>query len=384
MGRLQTRRNVAALLAASCATPAFAIIGRHDVPADAYLADPEGFSNVGLLMGQVESTLVAPRWAVTAAHTIERESPFLDWRVELRGRRFDIEKVILHPRRVRESVDSDFDLALLKLTEGAQGVTPAPLYDASDEVGREAILIGRGATGTGDRPAEAQRDGRLRRATNIVEAAFEHSLIFTFDTPPAGSALEGISGDGDSGGPAFINKDDQLRLAGVGSFNSTEHGGYGSVEGYARVSSHVEWLRSVMRDDPPSTLPRWEPFVSVRSAARLRVTSAGRAAARLYTAINSGSESVLADLFRAEALSTNRTPEERARIYVDFYTRHGRQNILGYRPLGERQIGVISRGTVSGGYQGFEIEVDEAGKLKSASAHRLSDDVLRQFIQIRG
>jgi hypothetical protein len=358
-----------------------AIVGRHDVAGEAFLVTPDQFPNVGRLLGQVESTLIAPRWALTAAHTIEHETPFLDWRVEFRGRRFEIEKVILHPRRVRGSVDSDFDLALLKLTETVEGVTPAPLYEGSDEAGQEVVFVGRGAAGTGDHAADAQSDGRMRRATNVVEAAFEHSLIFTFDAPPAGSALEGVSGDGDSGGPAFINKDNQFWLAGVGSFNSTEHGGYGSVEGYARVSAHVEWLRSVMESDPPSSLPAWGPFVR---KARLPRNAAGTAARRLFQAVNRAPETELVAFFEGEALPAGRSAEQRARSILDFRATHGVQAVRGYRLLGDTQIGVISRGAVSGVYQGFALTATDAGRLSSYAAGRLSDDVLAQFIPSGG
>lgn len=49
------------------------------------------------------------------------------------GQRYEIEKIIIHPARVRNTVDSSADIALLKLKESVTDIVPALLYDKRDE-----------------------------------------------------------------------------------------------------------------------------------------------------------------------------------------------------------------------------------------------------------
>jgi len=66
--------------------------------------------------------------------------------------------------------------------------------------------------------------------------------------------MEGISGPGDSGGPAFLKYKGQLCIAAVSS--SQDDGGlgegrYGVRELYPRVSHYRGWLRQVMEENRP-------------------------------------------------------------------------------------------------------------------------------------
>lgn len=58
--------------------------------------------------------------------------------------------------------------------------------------------------------------------------------------------LEGISGPGDSGGPALIETADGLRVAGLSVASSGRpKGRYGALEFYSRVSPQVTWIREI-------------------------------------------------------------------------------------------------------------------------------------------
>ena len=76
--------------------------------------------------------------------------------------------------------------------------------------------------------------------------------------------MEGTAGPGDSGGPAFIELDGVPLVAGVSSLGEPGDNGpgtYGAREHYVRVSSHTEWIDSMLADPPQErlvNLPRHE------------------------------------------------------------------------------------------------------------------------------
>lgn len=72
-------------------------------------------------------------------------------------------------------------------------------------------------------------------------------LEFVFCSPddPEVTEREGISGDGDSGGPALVATPTGLSVAGVSSWQDADDpnvGFYGVHEYYTRVSSYTEFL----------------------------------------------------------------------------------------------------------------------------------------------
>lgn len=91
----------------------------------------------------------------------------------------------------------------------------------------------------------------MRAATNYVDGTTndQHFLFWEFDAPGSEkiTRLEGIAGPGDSAGPAFIMKEDQYYIAGVGAAQSTQatdgvEGLYGVTEYYTRVSTFIDWI----------------------------------------------------------------------------------------------------------------------------------------------
>jgi secreted trypsin-like serine protease len=62
--------------------------------------------------------------------------------------------------------------------------------------------------------------------------------------------LEGISGPGDSGGPALIGRNNELYIVGISSNQEGEghkKGTYGVIEYYTRISSYYNWLVKTMK-----------------------------------------------------------------------------------------------------------------------------------------
>jgi hypothetical protein len=80
-------------------------------------------------------------------------------------------------------------------------------------------------------------------------------LVFRFDAPTDENVtpLEGISGPGDSGGPAFIELADSLYITGLSVAQDSagrERGTYGVWEFYTRVSPQVEWIQTTVQAAP--------------------------------------------------------------------------------------------------------------------------------------
>ena len=78
-----------------------------------------------------------------------------------------------------------------------------------------------------------------------------------FDEPPSALPLEGILANGDSGGPVLIQIEDQWLLAGLASWKvvqgnvmTARPGHYGQVTRNVRLSHYLEWIESVMSDQP--------------------------------------------------------------------------------------------------------------------------------------
>lgn len=260
------------------ATPSSAIIMRHDVDQNGYLALGHEHRAVTVQLG-LESrsggpmmfngmgTLVAPDWVLTAAHAV---GPIRDTLaagrahyVFLKGRAYRVAAVHAHPDFSEASDSATHDIALLRLEEPVRNPAPACLYEGSDEMGKVVVLVGAGVQGDGTNgPNSTDPDGALRGATTTVSGVREDQIEWVFRGPgeAAVTALEGISGPGDSGGPALIDTGaGRYCVAGVSSFQRNardpadpataalpEEGHYGVVEVYARVSHYLPWIRATM------------------------------------------------------------------------------------------------------------------------------------------
>lgn len=111
----------------------------------------------------------------------------------------------MHPDWVsRGGLASRRDIALLKLDRPVKGVEPVSLYARDDEAGKVVTFVGRGWAGTGLTAPVRDLERDLRGATNKVDEVNGTSIRMVFDAPPGGTDFEGISGPGDSGGPALL------------------------------------------------------------------------------------------------------------------------------------------------------------------------------------
>jgi hypothetical protein len=250
------------------------IVRRHDRDDAKYLELGAKYPAVTRFSGGT-ATLIGERWLLTAGHVADNLSPF-DQAVRFGDRNYEIEAVVLHPRARHGQRTARLDIALVKLRTPVLDVTPIKIYERKDEVGREIMFVGPGMYGDGNSGPQGD-DGRMRGATNRVDSAMPNYLKFTFDAPPAGTELEGISGPGDSGGPALFEADGETWVLGVSSANDDKNATgpcrYHSDEYYARVSTVADWIRQTQSADVPPREPpaaivdlSKEPWPSTREA----------------------------------------------------------------------------------------------------------------------
>lgn len=197
-----------------------------------------------------EGTIISDQWAITAAHcAIEVKGKLEKGQkhcVIMNDKKIDVLEVIIHPKW---DTDESFDIALIRFQQRPSSTKVAKLYTEKDELGQVTYFVGKGYTGDGIKGIK-KTYGQIRAATNRIKSVSERWLAWEFDDPRIPSdqltEYEGISGPGDSGGPAFIIRDDGIYVAGISSFQDHDgvEGIYGVTEYYARISQYIQWINS--------------------------------------------------------------------------------------------------------------------------------------------
>ena len=230
------------------------MITRHDKDETEFFKLAERFEKYicHINLPDCEGTIIADQWVISAAHCVEVvANKFNRGRkhfVIINNEEIEVDKVIVY----KEWDEKQADIALLHLKTKPLDVLQAKLYTDKDEVDKLIYMVGRGDKGNGLIGVNGN-DGKQRGATYRLESATEKWLTWTFDHPDTQTKFltdfEGISGPGDSGGPAFILKNDVVYLAGVSAWQDTKGGDeglYGVVENYSRVSQYIQWINDEM------------------------------------------------------------------------------------------------------------------------------------------
>jgi hypothetical protein len=219
----------------------------------------------GPMLGNGNGTLVAPEWILTAAHVADtlprqnRSDGSKPPNISINGIWYPVEAVYLHPNW--KGGESPEDIALIRLKEPVPGAQPACLYPGRDEVGQTAVVVGTGGTGdgvTGTRRADGKIRGATIRVGSLEKSGMQLGWRFRGPTERGVTSLEGISGRGDSGGPAFLRHKGRLCVAGVSSGqerNGLRNGQYGVEEYYIRVSFFRSWIEKVMAEGGSAQQP---------------------------------------------------------------------------------------------------------------------------------
>ncbi|KZN59865.1 hypothetical protein N473_02815 [Pseudoalteromonas luteoviolacea CPMOR-1] len=223
-----------------------AIITRHDVEDKHYLAAPADFPALATFyIDGAHGSFIKPNWIITAAHTTFCLQP--GTKIKTTQGSATVKRLHVHPQH---TPGVSHDIALIELAEPVKYVQPAKLYKEQDETGKLIWFIGIGGTGngiTGITVDNYENKGVLRKAQNRVEQAVGPILKFKFDKGNKALPLEGISGGGDSGGPAYFKQGNSYYVVGL----SSRYGGgpsekYESLEVYSRVSYFLPWITSII------------------------------------------------------------------------------------------------------------------------------------------
>lgn len=248
-----TRKILLAVTFFGLPAVAVSIVMRHDVDLSAYQKLAAGYPEP-LVINVTETgsadgmgVWIAPNWILTAAHVAvgvqpgDRIGP---------GRTLNVVRVAPHP----DWPDAPIDVGLIRVEAGQPEAEFVQICAPGEVEDQEVVFMGAGDFGDGvTGPAHA--DGRMRAARNTVVFADASLVAFVFDGPDSGQSLplEGISGPGDSGGPAYVESKDGICVLAVSSGQDTEptggkEGRYGVVEFYARVDVLRNWIDSVVTE----------------------------------------------------------------------------------------------------------------------------------------
>ncbi|PCK32716.1 trypsin-like serine protease [Pseudoalteromonas piscicida] len=230
------------------------IVIRHDVDDAKYKVSSNVLPQLATFyIDGGHGTLIDSKWVLTVAHATFCLQP--NSTILINNTPTLIEQVFVHSGYIP---GQSHDIALIKLKQAVSDVKPFKINRETDELDKVLWFIGIGGTGngiTGQTIDNLANRGQMRRAENTVILAQGPLIKFSFDRGDKALPLEGVSGGGDSGGPAYQHKDGQGIVVGVSSrVAGGRIGRYGVTEVYSRVSYFADWIDNIIAGKNVSSL----------------------------------------------------------------------------------------------------------------------------------